>query len=70
MHRPIFQSSRITWGGLVVVYLGWTLTYVALKYTGHAHTSLGYSDIFLSGLSGSVFLLLISFIESKLRKIR
>ena len=68
LRRQIFSGGRITWGSLIGVFLGWTLTYIITKFLGWPNMTLensSYGFIILTGLIGSVFLLLIAFIESR-----
>jgi len=65
MRHPVFPGSRTTWSALTAFFLVWVLTYVVLKLTGK--TTLSYGSIILSGLVGTIGMLLMAFVRFRLR---
>ena len=68
LRRQIFSGGRITWGSLIGIFVGWVSIQIILKFSGWPSMyleSLSYGFIILTGLIGSVFILLLAFMESR-----
>jgi len=68
LRRQIFSGGRITWGSLIGIFVGWVSAYIIPKLSGWPNITLenlSYGFIILTGLMGSVFILLIAFIVSR-----
>lgn len=65
MRRTIFLHSRVTWGSLIGLSLGWVGTWLILKSLGK--TSLSHGFIVLTGLVGAAIVLLSAFVEFRIK---